>query len=928
MRSAEFKKGALAEMKSLRKKIILLGLFSLLLTLPITGGLEYYLSHKEAKAAVQRELSEHSRIVADTLEGLLYPGEPVQRIQSLFSHLHLRPGEEVYFLDPAGRIVASRRQYAAGKASEGLQTVLPLEYGQDIRTRSSGGIRIWEGLDGHLFAAVSMKGPGRPGDLQGILLFSEPKKEITSFWMQIFRKSIPPVLVSMVCLMIFFWTGLSRILLIPLKHLTRSTHTVIQTGNEEKGMIPENRIPLDELGEVMRERNRLLMEIRKWHRSLEQQVREQAFQVKISRELFRRIGYSLSFDDVCYQILLNLDQVMDFDLAMIVLADRHGPRGWGRTSRPLSKKVVKKLRGLLLKEKQLVWKKNLVSFEKIWSSLHWEKVVREEPPLESPAAHMILPLRVNGFMLICSSKANAFSEEHRRLLLELFEEGLDSVRKIGDLFETEKRRLGFAIQDMQQGVILLDRRGRIVQTNPTGDHLLSIIEKEQKGEILESIGGKSLREILQLSRSGKILDVTTPTRPRRFVRISASLFGKGLPKDRAGVVLLLEDCTAERQNLQKAREQDRLAAIGQLAAGIAHDFNNILTAIIGLAQLEEMELEDGHPLKRSLNDIVLQGRRAASLVRQILDFSRKSPSDKVPLDLSPLLKETVKLLRRTFPEHIRIVEDFGPDPYRVLADPAQIQQIIMNLATNAKDAMPDGGTLNFHLRQVPAGDDSLKYPDVRPGPHIMLRLEDTGTGMSPEVLGHVFEPFFTTKELGKGTGLGLAQVYGLVSTHGGSIRIESEPGKGTRVCILFPAHVKESSEKTEKEREITTGKGETILVVEDEEVVRETTIDALKFLGYQVLTARDGTKALEIFQSRRGEIALILTDMMMPGMGAKELVHRLREMDPGVRVVIMSGYAPSREIKELKATESIKDFIPKPFSIEQLASIIQRGLKE
>ena len=379
---------------------------------------------------------------------------------------------------------------------------------------------------------------------------------------------------------------------------------------------------------------------------------------------------------------------------------------------------------------------------------------------------------------------------------------------------------------------------------------------------------------------------------------------------------------------QRAQQQERMAAVGQLAAGIAHDFNNILTSIIGYAELLSYDPSLSDPAKEDLNRITNQGQRAAHLVRQILDFSRQTISAKHPLDLFVFLKETVKLLKRTIPEAIHISLQARLGEYGVSADVTQIQQALTNLAVNARDAMPAGGELRFELSQFELlSEQDAPHPDMTLGKWIVLEVIDTGSGIPPEHRDKIFEPFFTTKEVGQGTGLGLAQVYGIIRQHDGFIGVKSEVGAGSTFTLYLPALPANSQtlSGTSTMSDLPLGQGEVILLVEDNPQVITVVSVMLQRLGYQVLTATNGSEALQTFNHHRQEIALVLTDMTMPKMGGTELATALRELDPELKIIVLTGYPlDSQAPDNLKGRFS--DWLEKPVNISQLAQVIYKHL--
>ncbi|MFN2151141.1 MAG: PAS domain S-box protein, partial [Anaerolineales bacterium] len=386
------------------------------------------------------------------------------------------------------------------------------------------------------------------------------------------------------------------------------------------------------------------------------------------------------------------------------------------------------------------------------------------------------------------------------------------------------------------------------------------------------------------------------------------------------------DITKRKKLEEETLRQERLAAVGQLAAGIAHDFNNLLTSMIGFAELVQYRYDLPDRAKSDLARIARQGQRAAKLTRQILDFSRQTINEPQALDLNVYLTETLKFIERTIPENIEIEFNFERGDHTINADPTQMQQVITNLAVNARDAMPGGGTLSFNLSRTSfAADDPLPCPDMEAGEWIKLAVIDTGSGIAPETLSHIFEPFFTTKEIGQGTGLGLAQIYGIIQQHNGCIAVESQVGQGTTFTLYFPALTTHTPAGSEVAETFSKGQGQTILLVEDEQMVREVAQAMLEMLNYQVLAAKNGEEGLTMYRAQADQIALVLTDAMMPKMDGFALASALQKEAPGLKVVLMTGYAPDSEISA-ETIQNITNRLQKPLNLHQLADAMKKAL--
>lgn len=385
--------------------------------------------------------------------------------------------------------------------------------------------------------------------------------------------------------------------------------------------------------------------------------------------------------------------------------------------------------------------------------------------------------------------------------------------------------------------------------------------------------------------------------------------------------------TAQGALETQLRQAQKMDAIGRLAGGIAHDFDNLLTAIAGYCDLLLMRLEEGNRARQDIEEIRKAAFRAASLTRQLLAFSRKQTLEPTALELNEIVRNMEKLLRRLIGEDVELAARLDPALGIMKSDAGQVEQIIMNLAVNARDAMPHGGKLTIETANVEVDDEyASKHAEVRPGSYVMLAVSDNGSGMTAEVQSHLFEPFFTTKDPGKGTGLGLATVYGIAKQSGGHVTVYSEPGHGSTFKVYFPL-AQEAAERAEPKpaaAPLPSG-SETILLVEDEEVVRELGRRILDMHGYRVLAARNGREALAICEAHGDSIAALVTDVIMPEMSGRALAERLAERWPGVRVLYLSGYT-SGAIAQHGVLEPGVEFLQKPFSPAALARRVREVL--
>ena len=388
-----------------------------------------------------------------------------------------------------------------------------------------------------------------------------------------------------------------------------------------------------------------------------------------------------------------------------------------------------------------------------------------------------------------------------------------------------------------------------------------------------------------------------------------------------------QDITGERQLEEQLRQALKMESVGRLAGGVAHDLNNLLLPILGYAELLLQDVSSGDPRHDYLSQIQRAATHAAALIRQLLAFSRKQVLETKTVSLNKVVDGFQPMLRRTIREDIELDVRLVPESGHIKADVAQVEQILINLAVNAQDAMPDGGRLVMETSDVVLDDACADaHGDVASGPHVMLAVTDTGVGMDPETLDRIFEPFFTTKEVGKGTGLGLATVYGIVRQHGGTIRVSSRPGRGATFRLYFPRVDPAAESAPEPPATVDVrGGAETVLVVEDDDAVRALVCDVLGKHGYRVLDASGPDECLRLVEEGDATAHLLLTDVIMPGMNGRELYERLAERLPDLRVVYMSGYDDDA-IAHHGILESGVDFIQKPVSVRTLAARVREAL--
>ena len=534
------------------------------------------------------------------------------------------------------------------------------------------------------------------------------------------------------------------------------------------------------------------------------------------------------------------------------------------------------------------------------------------------------------------SKANLSIEALERAIrhaLALHAEELHRLEAEAAVRASEERFRAL-VENSSDALLLMDAEGRVTYLTPSSERHLGWKREQMIGRsIFDYVHPDDREHVGQRMADALEHPLRAITQEIRFQhsdgdwRIMEGIGVNRLKDPSVGAIVLnARDVTERRKLEEQLRQSQKMEAVGQLAGGVAHDFNNLLTAILGYCSLMLDEVPQEDPLRQDLMEIQAAGERAAALTRQLLAFSRRQMLQPQVVDINTLIKQLEKLLRRLISEDVELVASLADDLQPVRVDPASIEQILVNLAVNARDAMPVGGHLTIETSNVEIDDAyTLTHVSMQPGPYVMLAVGDTGRGMDAATAARVFEPFFTTKEQGRGSGLGLATVYGIVKQSGGYIWVYSEVGHGTVFKVYLPPARTRALPRPNDARPRESAHGwETVLLVEDEDAVRALAREVLRRHGYIVLEARHGVDALRVAERHPDTIHLMVTDVVMPHMSGREVAERLNTVRPHMKVLFISGYTDHALMNRELAPGSA--FLQKPFTPEVFARKVRHVL--
>ncbi len=533
-------------------------------------------------------------------------------------------------------------------------------------------------------------------------------------------------------------------------------------------------------------------------------------------------------------------------------------------------------------------------------------------------------------------KEMEFFRQHNEALFRKLEKKISDLELANRTLRESEEKYRSLFEESKDVVFISTPEGRFIDINQAGVELFGYSSKEELLEVdierdlyvhldyrkellkmLDDQGYVKDYELLMKNKNGDILIVLeTATAFRDKMGFVASYRG------------MLRDITHQRKLEQQLMQAQKMEAVGQLAGGIAHDFNNFLTAIMGYGSILQMGMEEDNALRTHVRQILSSAERAANLTKQLLIFSRKQVMDPRPVKINQIIFAIEKLISRLIGEDIDMKLTLSPEDLTIRADICQIEQVLMNLATNARDAMPNGGMLTIKTESVVMDDEFMRTHGYdKEGTYVVLTVSDTGEGMDEKTREKIFEPFFTTKEAGKGTGLGLAMVYGIVKQHNGYINVYSEHGEGTSFRIYLPSIEDTVEEKMTPGQPDAIGGNETVLLTEDDSEVRKMVSGLLTDFGYTVIEAKDGEDAVERFREHRDDIQLVILDVIMPKKNGKEVYSEVVQMKPEIKVIFASGY-PVDVIRRKGIIEEGMEFISKPFAPSEFLKTIRKVLQQ
>jgi len=665
------------------------------------------------------------------------------------------------------------------------------------------------------------------------------------------------------------------------------------------------------------------LELRNFNQKLQEEVEHRTFEIRVLYEISQKISYTLNYNELFKIILTHLHRVIKFDIAASILFTSQDKEIYIKLTRPTSEMLIQKIINNLISN--LSYLSGLEALKKsdfIIYRLRSHKFKQKVKEMKEVKSHFYVPLirdkKMIGLLYIGGIKKNAFTKDNLKIIYAIASEAAVSIQKLQFLLTDQQQQLKDVVENLPNALILLDNQHRIIMMNKEAHRILPMLTDSREGDILKNLGKIDINKEWENLQKLKEIVIYKPEHRHFYIQVR---FITSRVESMNRWLIVIRDVTEIKHQEELLNRQERLASIGQLVGGIAHDFNNVLTTILATSEILLNEIKEN---KNKIYDEIMEIReaaqRASTLTRQLLAFSKRQVKPEI-INVNDIINNLSKMLHRIIPENIILKMELSPELKLVKIDPVQLEQVIVNLAVNARDAMPDGGNLTIKTENV-ANIQRAIGSIAEDKEYICISIADTGVGIPDEIKQKIFEPFFTTKGEGKGTGLGLSTVYGIIRQSNGYIDFDSTPGKGTIFYIYLPVVSEQEIIKTKplkKEIAITKGKG-TILLVEDELFVQRATKRVLEKFGYNVIVASNGIEALNLFQKQKDKIDIIITDITMPQMSGIELIKQIKQLKPQIKYFYTSGY--SGDTIDLPEFEKDK-LLQKPFFIEELLKKIK-----
>ena len=681
----------------------------------------------------------------------------------------------------------------------------------------------------------------------------------------------------------------------------------------------------------------------------EEMMRLCDLELQLHNQASQALNSSLNLDHVLVTVLEEVRGLMDVVGSSVWLTDaetgdlicRQATGAYGETLRGWRLAPGEGLAGWVARHG-----KSLVSQDTYTDERHYKEV----DLCIGRDMHSVLtvPLRIKGDVIgavqVVDMEAGRFEETDLKLLetlagsaaiaienARLYEKGQKEIairKKTEKALRESEKRYRTVLEANPDSVIVYDMEGRVTYLNPTftrvfGWKLEDRLGKKMDMFVPEEDWPNTKRMIEKVLAGENVSGIETHRYTEAGNIIPVSISG-AIYNDRdgnpAGSVVNLRDISEQKKLEAQMQQSQKMEAIGTLAGGIAHDYNNLLMGILGNVSLISLDFDSSHPYYKKLKNIEKYVRSGADLTKQLLGFAKGGKYEVKPVDINDLLEKSSEMFSRTRKE-IRIHRKYQKDIWSVEVDLSQIEQVLLNLYVNAGQAMPGGGNLYLQTENVTLNENYVRHFSAKKGDYVKISVKDTGVGMDEDTIKRIFDPFFTTKDRSRGTGLGLASAYGIIKNHGGIIIAYSRIGQGSTFDVYLPASPKKIAQKEELNREALKG-SETVLLIDDEDIIIDIGEQILERLGYRALMARSGKEAIEIYQANKNEINIVILDMIMPDMGGGETYDRLKKINPEIRVLLSSGYSIDGQASEIM-NRGCNGFIQKPFNVEQLSRKIR-----